>query len=52
MRKLFMVILSGFCVLSFAFLWYKDIQVAAWEPLIWCSIVFFTDLIDYLEQNT
>ena len=47
MLKTISLTLSGFCVILYSVLWYKGVEVQAWQALLWCAAVFLSDLEDY-----
>jgi len=49
--KLFMVILTAVCLLSYLYSWYKGDSVPAWQAAIWVAFAFVTELEEYLEQK-
>lgn len=49
--SLIKTILTGSCVLIFLVSWYDGVTFPAWVPLIWCGVVFFIDLEEYLENR-
>lgn len=49
--KLLIAIVSALACISFGYSWYQGISVPAWQPLIWCFIVFISDLEKYLESQ-
>ena len=51
MKKILLMTLSFFCVCSYAYSWYEGALVPAWQPLIWCAIVFLHDLSNYIEDR-
>jgi hypothetical protein len=50
MKKL-LPIISGLCVLLYAYGWYLDLQYPAYVPLIWCFGCFVNDVYNYLEHK-
>lgn len=51
MIKKLMPVLSGLCVLLYAYGWYEDLQYPAYVPLVWCVSCFINDLYQYLESK-
>lgn len=47
----FLVTLSALCCALYCYMWYRDIQVQAWQALIWCASVFFSDLEKWLDYR-
>jgi hypothetical protein len=47
--KLFFVFLTGFLVLSYAFMWYLGTMVPAWHVLIWVTLAFINELDEYFK---
>jgi hypothetical protein len=51
MFSLFKVILTGLCIISYAFMWYQGTMLPAWHALIWVSLAFVNDLDEYLYKK-
>jgi len=49
--KLITLILSVLVAVVYAIQWYNDIQVPAWQALIWVLIVVIHDFNDYFENK-
>jgi hypothetical protein len=49
--KLFYVVLTGFCLLSYLDSWYAGIMIPAWQAAIWVGAVFIDELNGYLEAK-
>jgi hypothetical protein len=49
--KTLLPIVSGLCVLLYAYGWYADIQYPAYVPLVWCFFCFVNDVYSYLETE-
>ena len=49
--KFLMLLLTGFVACSYAIQWYYDIQIPAWQALIWVLVVFIHDMFDYMESK-
>ncbi len=45
------MLLTGFCVIGYAFLWYEGTMLPAWQTLIWVALVFLYSLDDYLQEK-
>lgn len=45
------VLLTGFCVIAYAFQWYEGVMVPAWHALIWVALAFINDLDEYLYKK-
>lgn len=49
--KFLQLILSGFVAVVYCIQWYNNIQIPAWQALIWVLIVFVHDLDDYISSK-
>jgi len=44
------MLLTGFCVIGYAFLWYEGTMLPAWQTLIWAALVFLYNLDEFLQD--